>query len=228
MRAEKLAREEEGKRVSAGRSKAEESRSEVQHLQVLVDANARALDRKDRKIEELKAMLETESKRRVTAEQRAEEALKMLGDTRSETQRQLASAYEQKHLAETNADTAREGYKRLTDGYEKQVRAMRDELKTLRQARIEDADKIRRQAIIGEQLQHETSRALRTEDKMHNMMGKYKEEHRKELAGLEQEARQMRSALPAQERKAQGLVTEMENTRDKMKWVMAQNRRDGT
>jgi hypothetical protein len=226
LRAEKLAREEEAKRVSAARSKAEDSRSEYQHLQVLADANNRAIERKDRKLEELKATLETESKRRIAAEQRAEEALKMLGDTRSETQRQLASAYEMKHLAETNADAARDGYKRMTDSYEKQVRAMKDELKELRQARIEDADKIRRQAIISDQLQHEMSRTLRSEDKMVNMMGKYKEEHRKEVDSLVQEAQHMRTALPSRERKAEALVTSMEDTRDKMKWVMAQKRRD--
>ncbi|KAF2253110.1 hypothetical protein BU26DRAFT_419583 [Trematosphaeria pertusa] len=225
---EKLAREEEAKRVSAARSKAEDSRAEHQHLQVLADTNARAIDRKDRKIEELKAALETEVRRRKIAEQRADEALKMLGDTRSETQRQLAAAYEQKHLAETNADAAREGYKRIMDSLEKKLKLINEELRELRNQRIEDADKIRRQAIISEQLQHETARKVRTEDKMVDMMGTYKREHRKEMDALIEEAERMRAALPEKEKEAAQLVEALKETRDKMMWVMAQQQRQGS
>ncbi|KAJ4287189.1 hypothetical protein N0V90_012587 [Kalmusia sp. IMI 367209] len=218
LKAERLAREEEAKRVSAARSKAEDSRAEHQHLQLLVDTNARALERKDRKLEEMKAQLEMETKRRKAAEQRAEEALKMLGDTRSETQRQLAAAYEQKHLAETNADTAREGYKRITDGYEKKIKYVTEQMKELRQKQYEDADKIKRHAIISEQLQHELSRTQRTESKMTDMMGQYKREHRKEMEDLTKEAERLRVAVPEKEKEAAKLVGEMEQTKDKMKW----------
>ncbi|KAF2106691.1 hypothetical protein BDV96DRAFT_328981 [Lophiotrema nucula] len=225
LKAEKAARDEEAKRWSAAQSKAADSRAEYQHLQLLADANARTIERKDRKLEELKAAVETEAKRRRAAEQRAEEALKMLGDTRSETQRQLAAAYEQKHLAETNADAARDGYKRITDGYDKKMKSITDELKQLRHQRLEDADKIRRQAIVSEQLQHELARKQRTEDKMVDVMGTYKREHRKEVDNLVREAEQMRNVLPSKEKEATVLVTSLAETRDKMKWVMAQKTR---
>ena len=225
LKAEKLAREDEAKRVSAARTKAEDSRAEYQHLQILADTNARSIERKDRKIDELKATLETEAKRRKVAEQRAEEALKMLGDTRSETQRQLATAYEQKNLAETNAEAAREGYKRITDGYEKKLKLIYEQLHELRKKRIEDADKIKRQAIVSEQMQHEVTRTLRNEDKLTDMMGAYKKEHRKEMDRLVQEAENLRLALPQKEERATELVKELEETRDKMKWVMAQKER---
>ncbi|KAF2726873.1 hypothetical protein EJ04DRAFT_158336 [Polyplosphaeria fusca] len=226
LTAERLAREEEAKRVSTARSKAEDSRAEFQHLQVLADANARSIERKDRKLEELKAAVELEARRRKLAEQRADEALKMLGDTRSETQRQLAAAYEQKHLAETNADAARDGFKRITDGYEKKFKAVTDALNELRKERWEDADKIKRQAIISEQLSHELVRNQRTENKMVDMMGTYKREQRKELEALVQEANHLRVAVPAREKEAAKLVDSMVETRDKMKWVMAQRKRN--
>lgn len=225
LRAEKLAREEEAKRVSAARSRAEDSQKDYQNLQLLADTNARAVERKDRKIEELKASLEAEVKRRKASEQRAEEALKMLGDTRSETQRQLATAYEQKHLAETNADAAKDGFKRITDSYDKKLKNIREELHDLRKQRIEDADKIKRQAIISDQLHHEMSRTWRTEDRMVDMMGAYKKEHRKEMDALVQEAKMLRMTLPEKEKEATELVESMRETRDKMKWVMAQNQR---
>lgn len=225
LKAEKLAREDEAKRVSAAQSRAEDSRAEFQHLQVLADTNARAIERKDRKLEELKATLEAEAKRRRLAEQRAEEALKMLGDTRSETQRQLSQAYEMKGMAETNLETARDGFKRITDGYEKKVKHINEELHALRKQRLEDADKIKRQAIISDQLHHEMSRTTRTEDKLADMMSAYKREHRKEMDALVQEAQRLRLALPAKEKEAQKLLDSMEEVRDKMKWVMTQQQR---
>jgi hypothetical protein len=225
LRAEKLAREDEAKRVSAAQTRAEDSRAEYQHLQVLADTNARAIERKDRKLEELKATLDAEIQRRKSAEQRAEEALRMLGDTRSETQRQLSQAYEMRGMADTNLETAREGFKRITDGYEKKVRQINDELNELRRKRIEDADKIKRQAIISDQLQHESSRSTRTEAKLVNMMDMYKKEHRKEMEGLVQEAERLRRVLPGKEREAQKLVDSLKETRDKMLWVMTQHER---
>lgn len=225
LRAEKLAREDEAKRVSAARTRAEDSRAEHQHLQVLVDANTRAIERKDRKIDDLKAALETEARRRKLSEQRAEEALKMLGDTRSETQRQLAQAYELKNCAETNADAARDGFRRITEGYEKKFKIVNEELNKMRKKALEDADKIKRQDIISDQLQHEMSRTLRTEDRMIDMMGRYKAEHRKEMDELVKEAERMRAALPDKEKEASDLVESMKDTRDKMKWVMSQKKR---
>lgn len=225
LKAERLAREEEAKRVTAARSKAEDSRAEHQHLQLLVDTNARAVERKDRKLEEMKAQLEQETKRRKAAEQRAEEALKMLGDTRSETQRQLASAYEQKHLAETNADTAREGYRRMTDGYEKKIKYITELMNGLRQKQYETADKIKRQAIISDQLQHELARKQRTEDKMTDVMGQYKRDRAKEIQDLTEEAQRLRLVVPAKERELDKLIQELQATKDKMKWVMAQHQR---
>jgi hypothetical protein len=211
LKAEKLAREEEAKRVSAARSKAEDSRADFQHLQVLADTNARAIERKDRKLDELKAMVDQEVNRRKVAEQRADQALKMLGDTRSETQKQLAEAYDMKLMADTHL--------------EKKLKYINDELRKLRQQRIEDADKIKRQAIISDQLQHEMSRNARTESTLLQTMAAYKEEHRKEMDTLIAEAKKMRSALPGKEREAQQLVDSMVETRDKMRWVMTQQQR---
>jgi len=225
LRAEKLAREDESKRVSAAQTKAEDSRAEYEHLQVLASTNARAIERKDRKLEELKATLDVEIARRKSAEQRAEEALKMLGDTRSETQRQLSQAYEMKGMADTNLETARDGFKRMLEGYERKVRQINDELNELRRKRLEDADKIKRQAIISDQLQHESSRSARTEAKLTNLMEAYKKEHKKEMDQLVQEAERLRRALPEKEREAQELVDSMKQTRDKMRWVMTQQQR---
>lgn len=225
LRAEKLAREDEATRISAARSKAEDSRAELQHLQVLAETNARAIERKDRKLEEMKALLDAEVHRRKVAEQRAEEALKMLGDTRSETQRQLATAYEMKHMADTQLETARDGFKRMTEGYEKKIKHISESMKELRQQRLDDADKIKRQAVVVDQLHHEMSRTTRSEGVLTNLMEEYKKEHRKEMDHIVQEADKLKRALPAREREADRLVQSMEETRDKMQWVITQQQR---
>lgn len=225
LRAEKLAREDEATRISAAKSKAEDSRAELQHLQVLSETNARAIERKDRKLEEMKATLDMEIHRRKVAEQRAEEALKLLGDTRSETQRQLSAAYEMKHMADTQLETARDGFKRMTEGYEKKIKHISESMKELRKQRLEDADRIKRQAVVSDQLHHEMSRTTRAEGALIDMMGTYKKEHRKDMDHLIQEAQRIKMVLPTKERQADQLIHSMEETRDKMKWVITQQGR---
>ncbi|KAF3046358.1 hypothetical protein E8E12_004807 [Didymella heteroderae] len=225
LRAEKAAREDETTRIAAAKTKAEDSRAELQHLQVLAETNARAIERKDRKLEEMKALLDAEVHRRKVAEGRAEEALKMLGDTRSETQRQLATAYEMKQLADTQLETARDGFKRMTEGYEKKIKHISESMNELRKQRLGDSDKIKRQAVVSDQLHHEMSRTVRSKGALINLMEEYKKEHRKDMDHLVQEARKLKDALPAKEREADRLVQQLEETRDKMKWVMTQHQR---
>ncbi|KAF1925312.1 uncharacterized protein M421DRAFT_423864 [Didymella exigua CBS 183.55] len=225
LRAEKAAREDETTRIAAAKTKAEDSRAELQHLQVLAETNVRAIERKDRKLEEMKALLDAEVHRRKVAEGRAEEALKMLGDTRSETQRQLATAYEMKTLADTQLETARDGFKRMTEGYEKKIRHISESMNELRKQRLQDADRIKRQAVVSDQLHHEMSRTVRSEGAVINLMEEYKKEHRKDMDHLVQEAQKLKMALPTKEREADRLVQQLEETRDKMKWVMTQQQR---
>jgi hypothetical protein len=236
LKAEKLAREEETRRVSAAQSRAEDSRAEFQRFQVLAETNERAIERKDRKLGELKATLDAEILRRKSAESRAEEALKMLGDTRSETQRQLSQAYDMKGLADTNLDAARDGFKRINESHDKKVKDLLKEINELRNQRIEDGDKIKRQAIVSDQLNHQIAQTKYTHTKRKDLMATYKEEHGKELATYKEEHRQeiavlvaeaerLRLALPAKEREAQKLVDAMQATKEKMVWVMNQHKR---
>ncbi|KAF2750737.1 hypothetical protein M011DRAFT_464557 [Sporormia fimetaria CBS 119925] len=226
LNAEKALREEEAKRVLAAKAKAEDSRTEHEHLRVLADANARAIERKDRKIEELRAALETEVQRRVAAEQRAEDALRILGDNRSETLKKVASANEMMGRAEANAEAVVAGYKRKLGGYEKQVKVLTAAVNEVKRERREDADKIRRQAIVSEQLQHEVTRALRKEAGMRELLDEYKREYREEVDKLVEEAEKLRVAVPRKEEECEKLIGELERTRDKMLWVMAQKRRE--
>jgi hypothetical protein len=146
----------------------------------------------------------------------------MLGDTRSETQRQLSTAYEMRHMADTNLETAREGFKRMTEGYEKKIKHISENMNELRKLRLEDADKIKRQAIISDQLHHEMSRTTRTETGLTDLMTAYKQEHRKELDSLLEQAQALRQALPQKEREAEKLIELMTQTQDKMRWVITQ------
>ena len=225
LRAERLAREEEGKRVGAARAKAEDSRTELQHLQVLADTNARAAERKERKLEEMKAALEAEKKRREAAEKREAESLALLSEMRSEMQKELAQAREMQHYAETTADAAREGYKRITDGYEHRIRLMNQELANMRQGRIIQADQIRRQGLLSDQIQSLASRRLRADGDLGAIITAHKAEYQREIDRLVQEAEGLRTAIPAREAEAEALVKEMEETKNKMKWVMANKKR---
>lgn len=227
LKAEKLAREEDLRRLGAAKSKAEDTRSEHQHLQVLADTNARALERKDRKLEELKATLEAEQRRRVAAEEREAEMSRILGETRSETQRELAKAMAMQQQAETHAEAAQTGFKRIQDSFERKIKSMAKQLADHQEQRAEDAQKIKKQAIVSEQLSQECERLVKTENNMKDLLSNYKKEHEAGLDSLVREARQLRIALPTKEAAADGLIEEMRETADKMKWVMAQKKYQG-
>ncbi|OCK85099.1 hypothetical protein K432DRAFT_377938 [Lepidopterella palustris CBS 459.81] len=221
LRAEKLAREEDLRRLGAAKAKAEDSRTEYQHLQVLADTNARALERKDRKVDDLKASLDAETQRRIAAEQREAEMSRILDETKSETQRELAKAISLQQQAETHADAAREGFKRIQDGYERKIRQMAKELDDLKRQQVEDAHKIRKQAIVSEQLAQECARISKAEDSMRDLLATYKKEHEKGLDGLVSEAERLRLAVPAKEAAAEQLCDKLKETSDKMNWVMS-------
>jgi len=224
LKAEKLAREEDLRRLSAAKATAEDTRTEHQHLQVLADTNARALERKDRKLEELKATLEAEQRRRVAAEEREAEMSRILGETRSETQRELAKAMTLQQQAETHAEAAQTGFKRIQDTYERKVRRMAKDLAELQEQRTEDAQKIKKQAIVSEQLSQECERLVKTENNMKDLLSTYKKQHEQGIEALVQEARRFRISLPTKEAAADGLIQETRQIADKMKWVMAQKK----
>lgn len=218
--AEKLAREEASKRLDAAKAMAEEARTENQHLQMLTDTNARAIERKDRKLEELKASLEAEQRRRIAAEQREAEMSRILGETRSEAQREVARAVALQQQAETHAEAARDGFKRIEESYQWKVREMSRQLDELKNQYAEAAKKIRQQAIVGEQLAQECARAFKAEDCMKDLLVSYKKEHEKGLEGLIDEAARMRVAIPTKEAAADELCEAIKQTSDKMKWVL--------
>ncbi|KAF2498299.1 hypothetical protein BU16DRAFT_455259 [Lophium mytilinum] len=224
LKAEKLAREEDLRRLGAAKSMAEDSRTEHQHLQVLADTNARALERKDRKLEELKATLEAEQRRRISAEEREAEMSRILGETRSETQRELAKAVTLQQQAEAHAEAAQSGFKRIQDSYERKVQRMAKDLVALKKQRADDAEKIKKQAVVGDQLAQECEKAFKSENSMTDLLAAYKKEHEQGMEALVAEARRLRIALPTKEAAADGLIEEMRQTADKMKWVMTQKK----
>jgi hypothetical protein len=113
----------------------------------------------------------------------------------------------------------------MTEGYEKKIKHISESMNELRNRRLEDSDKIKRQAVVSDQLHHEMSRTVRSEGALTNLMEEYRKEHRTEMDHLVQEARNIKDALPAKEREADRLVQQLEQTRDKMKWVMTQHHR---
>jgi chromosome segregation ATPase len=226
LKAERLAREEETKRIAAARTAAEDLHAEYQHLQVLADTNARALERKDRKLEELAAALETEKARRIAAEKKADEALGLLDITQTEAQKEVSKAKELQMHAEANSNASRDGFKRLNEKYHRQVKSLRDDLETVRKEGQNQADQIRRHLMINQQIRQELGRLQNADNQLQRRFEEMKAHYEKELEKLAKEARELRAAIPAREAQAAALVTEMEEVRDKMKWVMAQDRRN--
>ncbi|KAF2636214.1 hypothetical protein P280DRAFT_160508 [Massarina eburnea CBS 473.64] len=225
LTAEKFAREDDIKRVAAARTLAEETRAEQQRLQVDSDANKRTLERKDRKMKELEERLEAEVIRRKQAEQRAEDALKVLGDTQSDTSRKVALAHEQRLMAETNLNSAKEGYERLKIGYERRATYVTSQLNNLIQQQEEHEAIIQGYSTVKDAIEVVGPRNATNEAELRDVLGRYKEEHQRQVEGWEKEVANLRAMCEEKDARHKQLETEMKAARDKVGWIIAQQQR---
>ena len=105
------------------------------------DINESALARKERRIDDLKATIEEEARRRKRAEDQSTEMGKRLGETVASTSKEVAEAKEARKMAEVTAETLEAEYRGL-DG---RMRALRRDWAALEKKMDEERDTHRRQ-----------------------------------------------------------------------------------
>ena len=149
----------------------------------------------------------------------------MLGELRVEMQKEVSGAREMQRRAEVDKDAAVQGFRRLKEGYEGRIRAIRRDVGEMREEGRRREDRIRRHFVVTQGIQGEVGRCVSAQAEMEGVIGKYKAEFQAEIERLVSEAEELRIALPSKEMEAEKLVEEMRETRDKMKWVMAQKER---
>jgi hypothetical protein len=217
---EKSAKEEAQKSLST--SKAIESKliAENARLELLQTTNARAIERKNRKIDEQRAALEAETDRRRAAETREQQMAVELDNTHAETNRALAEALAAQKRAEANADALRDGLHRLQARYERQVQNMAKDLAALKKRQQEDRAKLLALEVSGDQRGQEIRHTDDLVERMQTLMHTYKEQQEGMFDSLEAGADEMRAAATQRQQSGDRLLSEMTAARDKMRWVV--------
>jgi len=198
LRSERAAKDEALLELRAMKSRIAYLEEQNSTISYQYDINESALARKERRIDDLKATIEEESRRRKRAEDQSTEMGKRLGETVANASKEVSEAKEARKMAEVTAETLEAEYRAL-DG---RMRALRRDWQALEAKMAEERDTSRRQlcrleVVLDQQRQRQEK----------------SDETVAELSGLV-------ASYRATEENVKKLETDMAKTVVEMRWVM--------
>lgn len=155
LKVETTAREEERKAKEAIRQARDSLQSTNDNLILQNNIDRSSLQRKDRKIEELKADRDFEREQRLGLDERARIQGKEADAQVQELKNALAREREEKKLAVNQYDTCREGFRRLDDSYRQRVERIKAQLDAVQAERENDHRFLKRLEVTIEQQRQE-------------------------------------------------------------------------
>jgi chromosome segregation ATPase len=176
LKLETLRREEEQKRGEMARGKMESLQNLNDNLIHQTNVDKASLARRERKIEDLKADIETERKRRVEAESGLKQVQRESDATIQELKSNLVSESEKARKSSSQYDVLASSWKQLDDGYRRKTDAFRKELQQLKEEKNEDRAKLARLEIIVEQQRQEVEKMRLVKERMERQYEDYIEE----------------------------------------------------
>ncbi|KAL1954685.1 hypothetical protein VTO42DRAFT_789 [Malbranchea cinnamomea] len=185
----------------------------LRNAEQLNEANLNSITRRDRKIEDLKAELQSEKKRRIKAEEDARRTNQLAAQERDEHHRSLAEAQEIAHHARSQYDTLLLTRSREQGEYRSRFDAFRRELDALTQREVERQNQLSRFDVIIEQKNREIEAGKERMDRYERLLKEYKEHSDRALSELLQRSRRNDEEIGK-------ALTEAKETTDKMNWVL--------
>ncbi|KAF1989689.1 hypothetical protein K402DRAFT_390655 [Aulographum hederae CBS 113979] len=196
---EKAAREESARELAASKAIIESLRSQLSNLTHDRDTNQLLVDRKERRIADMRTSLTTETGRREQAERKAREMATLLDNTVSNANKEVAEAKELAKFEQSNSVSLRDGLQSMKD----HVAAVRREFTALQKKQEQRLAKVQRDMSALENVcELKGQEAEKTSDTVASMK-QLLEDYKKRDAATDK------------------INTEMQETVDKMKWVIA-------
>lgn len=205
--------EEEAKRSEMARSKLESLQATNDNLVASHEVDKAALARRDRKIEELKAELEVERRRREMAEEQAKETSKERDEVVSYCRRELMEEKELAKKATTQYQVLSSSWQTLSEGYRRQLDKLKADIKLLAQRRAEDRQKLGRLEVVMEQTRRETERMSKVKQAVSKKFEDYKAETEDGIKGIREQATRNEEA-------SHGALEEVEKVVREMRYVI--------
>ena len=223
LHAERLARKEAQEGLNTSKSIISRLQTESANLAYIHDNDTRLMEKKERKVDELRVSLESEVSRRVEAERRASEMARQLENTVTTSSREVAENRNLAKRAEAHATSLADGMRRFKDTMDD----LRRQLKALEAAREEDRAKLLKLEVLCDQQRQEIERSEDAVKSMSTTMKSYKDATQSTMDGALAEARHWRAQADHHSRRMDRASEEMEETVHKMAWVMGMNRAKG-
>ncbi|KJF60958.1 hypothetical protein, variant 2 [Coccidioides immitis RS] len=212
---------------SLQRSRAEEAQrmneALKQQLQTVIDRlrnseqayemNLAAVERKDRKINDLKSEVLNEKQRRIKAEEDARRTTQLATEERNEHRRALAEAQETAQQARCQYETLSQARLRDKREYQSRLNTFRKELGELSLRETERQDQLNRFDVIIEQKNREIAAGRDRMERFSRIFEEYK-------ADREQEIRDIVERGYRNDSRIDEAVAEAKETTEKMKWTM--------
>lgn len=216
IKAEKAAKEEALQQYQLLKGRVNRLEEQNGTIQMQFDHNESALARKERRLDDLRAMLDEETARRKRAEEREAEMGRKLGETVSQAAQEVSEA----HAAQKASESAYDTLKREYTGLEKRIQLLRDEVETaVKQIDSEKAihrKQLTQLEVLLDQERHIQEKSNRDVREMAMLLQSYRatEENVKRLeTEMQDTVHEMRWAMRLQEARQQNPIQEKENRR---------------
>lgn len=198
LRAERAGKEEAMLELQAMKSRIAYLEEKNSTISYQYDINESALARKERRIDDLKATIEEESRRRKRAEDQSSEMGKRLGETVASASKEVSEAKEARKMAELTCETLEREY----SGLQSRMQALRRGWTELEKRIDEERDTHRRQLcqleVVLDQQRQQQEKSDKTVAEMTALVASYR----------------------ATEENVKKLETDMAQTVMEMRWVM--------
>jgi hypothetical protein len=199
LKVETTAREEERKAKELIRQARDNLQSTNDNLILQRNVDKGSLQRKDRKIEELKAERDFEREQRLMLDQRSNIQIKESDALVQEVKNQLSREEEKRKLAVNQYDVVREGFKTLDDSYTHRIEKLQSQLAAMHAGRERDRQTLQRLEVVVEQQRQEL-------EKLRLAKNRITEKCQEVLDQVETEMKRIRGMADSQEKKLEDTV----------------------
>ncbi|KAF2225424.1 hypothetical protein BDZ85DRAFT_257480, partial [Elsinoe ampelina] len=220
IKAEITKREELARAVATAKPKLEKLETENARLVNIKGMDDAVIKRRERKIEELKAELDSEKARREDAEKRAADSEKERDEVVESLRKDLAVTREEARHSAVHAEILQTSHVQLAKEYRQRIAGLHKGLRDLEGQKEEDRKRLARLDVVGGQMRGEVERMRRMHAELLNVWHKFETSKNLEVEGIQEGARKLSVGIDEKEKEKVKLAEDMVEVMGRMKWVL--------
>lgn len=220
VKAEIVKREELQQNLQTQKPKLDHLQAENARLANIKTMDDNIIQRRDRKIEELRNDIEAERQKRLAFESRAQVAERRREETESTSRVELQTANEQARHASVHAEILQTSHQQLAREYRQRVSTTTQAIKDLSDERDEDRRRLAKLDVVTEQMRQETETTRRQFAELSSIWQRYRREKNEQFAEYETSASAMQESASNNDDHNHRLQSEMQQLMGRMRWLM--------